>query len=104
MQTQTLLRRDEVEEHEILLQGTIRAIREATVEVSSVSAVVHAQGEVIDKIERKISNAEGTLKRASRKLTALVRQSKKRRAVSICLLAMTTLCLVCLFTTTLFKR
>lgn len=97
MQTQLLLQKEKEEEDKILLEGTVRAIREATLEVSSISSIVNAQGEVIDKIERKISSAESTLKRASRNLTLLIRKSKKRKALSLCLLVLVTACVLTLF-------
>jgi len=104
MQTQTLLRKEEVVEHEILLQGTIRAIREATVEMASVGAVVGAQGEVIQKIQRKITEAEQTLKRASKSLTQLVRKSKKRKIAALFLLSVASASMLTVYAYTLIMQ
>ncbi|KAI5189588.1 hypothetical protein NECID01_0611 [Nematocida sp. AWRm77] len=105
MQIQTtLLRQEETIEHEILLQGTIKALKEATVEVSSVQAIVGAQGELIEKIQQKVLDAENTLKKASKVLTHLMQRSRKRKAISFCLLAVVTTCVLSLITLTLFKR
>lgn len=105
MQVQTtLLKPEETVEHELLLQGTVRALKEATVEVGAVSSIVSAQGELIERIQQKITDAEGTLKHASRTLSHLVRQSRKRRLAAFCLLAITTVWVLSLIGVTLFKR
>ena len=104
MQLQQILEREEVVEHEILLQGTIKSIREASIEVSGIVSVVHAQGELIGQVQRKITDAESTLKRASKKLSGLVRKSKKRRILSFCLLLLTALTALTLFLTSLLRR
>ncbi|KAI5181933.1 hypothetical protein NEOKW01_2083 [Nematocida sp. AWRm80] len=103
MQLQKVLEKEEVVEHEILLQGTIKSIREASLEVSTITSVVHAQGELIDKIQGKITNAENTLRTASKKLTGLVRRSRKRRIASICLLSLATLVVMTLFMRALLR-
>ncbi|OAG31944.1 hypothetical protein NEDG_00419 [Nematocida displodere] len=103
MQMQKLIQKEEREEHEILLQGTVRAIKEARLEVCSVTAVVQEQGELIEGIDRKITEAENILRRSSRKLSGLIRTARKRRIVSVCLLALTTLSILALFGTALFR-
>lgn len=97
MQAQLLLQVGREKEKESILQGTAKALREATSEVSSISSIVYAQGEAIQRIEQKIFSAESTLRRASRNLTKLIRKSKKRKALSVCLLVFVTVCTISLF-------
>ncbi|KAI5189228.1 hypothetical protein NEMIN01_0394 [Nematocida minor] len=100
MQMQKYLEKEETVEHEILLQGTIKSIKDATLELSEINTVVSAQGEIIKKIQNKINETEITLRRASKKLSRLLRRSKNRRIVSFCLLCLTTIgiLILCMYT------
>ncbi|KAI5129796.1 hypothetical protein NEPAR06_0119 [Nematocida parisii] len=100
MQTQTYLEKEEKVEHDILLHGSIKSLKEATVELSEINSVVSAQGEILAKIQRKINQTEVTLKKASKKLSVLIRRSKNKKAFSFCLLCLTTISLfsLCVYT------
>ncbi|KAI5170795.1 hypothetical protein NEFER03_0254 [Nematocida sp. LUAm3] len=103
MQTHCTLIAQEEEEQEILLQNTVKAIRQARSEVVTLSSVVSAQGEKLDMIERKITSAESTLKRAGRQLNRLLRRSKKRRLFALCLLGIVTIFVFTIFWMAIFK-
>lgn len=90
MNMQKYMHREETVEHDILLHGTIKSINAATLELSEINTVVSTQGEIISKIQKKINETELTLKRASRKLSVLLRKSKNRKLFSLCLLVITT--------------
>lgn len=87
---QKYLEKEDRLENEILLSGTLRSIDSATLELSEINSVVLSQGEIIRKIQEKINQTEITLKRASKKLSVLLRRSKNRKLLSVCLLFLTT--------------
>lgn len=87
---QKYVEREKTEEHQILLEGTVKSIREATVELSQINQVVAQQGEILNRIQRKIKETEITLRKASKKLSVLLRKSKNRKVFSLCLLTLTT--------------
>ncbi|KAH9387329.1 uncharacterized protein NEMAJ01_2243 [Nematocida major] len=88
---QTYAEKETISEQDVIMQGTVKSLQESTVELVGINSIVCAQGETISRIQGKINEAEVTLKRASRKLTHLLRKTKRKRMVSFCLLCLTTL-------------
>lgn len=97
MQTQELREREEeTKQEEMFLSGTVRALKEARIEMATVSSVVHAQGEVLARVQQRISQAELTLKRASKSLSRLLTRSKRRKILSVLLLSVCALAFILL--------